>query len=266
MRIWFQKHTVEGRSALLDKLYAEHLARVSDPTTEIEIHTLPPDTYDTALPEPLVGYGHLGLLFGTYFSETAVAAERDGCAAWITAAGQDPGLAMARSRVSIPVVGYGDAVWQAARMERHRLGVLGFIPHLQEPIEENIRVAGASLASYQVVDDGASVVERALDQDFDPFVDAYTAAAERAARAGAQWIVPAEGIPNEILVHLGIHELHGLPVIDPGGLAVKTAEHLCHLRELGITARCSTGYWYRRPPAAALEHAERVFLGKVIGG
>ncbi|MEV0593668.1 aspartate/glutamate racemase family protein [Nonomuraea cavernae] len=266
MRIWFQKHTVEGRSALLDKLYAEHLALVTSPGTTVEIHTLPPETYGTALPEHLVGYGQLGLLFGHYFAQTAVAAERAGCTAWISGAGQDPGLAMARSRVSIPVVGYGDAVWQAARMERHRLGVIGFIPDLAEPITENIRAAGAELASYQVVENGTALVERALAHDFGPLVDAYSAAARRAAEAGAQWLVPAEGIPNVILVHLRIHEFHGLPVIDPGGLAIKTAEHLCGLRALNITARSGAGYWLRLPPAAAVEHAERVLLGKVIGG
>ncbi|MEV0197493.1 aspartate/glutamate racemase family protein [Nonomuraea sp. NPDC050691] len=265
MRIWFQKHTVEGRTPLLDKLYAEHLALVSAPGTTVEIHTLPAETYGTALPEHLVGYGEIGLLFGHYFTQTAVTAERDGCAAWISGAGQDPGLAAARSRVSIPVVGYGDAVWQAARMERHRLGVLGFIPHLAEPITENIRAAGAELASYQIVERGADVVQRALAHDFEPFLDAYTKAARQAAKAGAQWLVPAEGIPNVILVHLRVHELHGLPVIDPGGLAIKTAEHLCELRALNITARSNAGYWMRRPPQAAVQHAERVLLGKVIG-
>ncbi|MGW4325295.1 aspartate/glutamate racemase family protein [Nocardia sp. NPDC004573] len=257
MRIRFQKHAVEGRVPLLDKLYASHLTKVSAPGTTVEIRTLPPLTYATELPEELVGYGSLGLVFGDYFARAAVSAERDGCAAWISGAGQDPGLAAARIRTTIPVVGYGDATWHAARQERHRLGVIGFIPHLAEPITDNIASAGATLASYQVIDDGAVVVSRALAEDFDPFVRAYTAAAERAAKAGAQWLVPAEGIPNELLVHLQIRQLCGLPVIDPGGLAVKTAEHLVGLRELGITAKTASGYWYRQPSRVVVEHVER---------
>ncbi|MEV4116842.1 hypothetical protein, partial [Nonomuraea sp. NPDC049695] len=86
----------------------------------------------------------------------------------------------------------------------------------------------------------------------------------RAAAAGAQWLVPAEGVPNEILVHLGIRELAGLPVIDPGGLAVAQAEHLVRLRALRITARPGAGYWYRRPPPALVEHVERA-LGHPAG-
>ncbi|MFQ6395607.1 aspartate/glutamate racemase family protein [Nocardia sp. KC 131] len=258
MRIRFQKHAVEGRSQLLDKLYADHLAKVSDPTTEVEIHTLPPLLYSTELPEDLVGFGTIGLLFADYFARTAVAAERDGCAAWISGAGQDPGLVAARVRATIPVVGYGDATWQTARQERHRLGLIGFIPHLVEPITDNIAAAGAALASYQLIDDGATVISRALAGDFEPFVRAYTVAAERAATAGAQWLVPAEGIPNELLVHLEIQELCGLPVIDPGGLAIKTAEHLVGLRALGITAKATTGYWHRRPSPDLLAHIEQI--------
>ncbi|WP_062992156.1 aspartate/glutamate racemase family protein [Nocardia anaemiae] len=257
MRIRFQKHAVEGRSPLLDKLYVDHLAKVSDPDTTVEIRTLPSQLYAAELPEELVGFGALGLLFGDYFARVAVSAERDGCAAWISGAGQDPGLAAARVRATIPVVGYGDATWQAARHERHRLGVLGFIPHLVEPVTANIASAGATLASYQVIDDGA-VVARALAEDFEPFVREYTAAAERAAKSGAQWLVPAEGIPNEILVHLEIRELCGLPVIDPGGLAIKTAEHLVRLRDLGITARAATGYWCRRPSPDIVAHVEQI--------
>ncbi|MBF6170406.1 aspartate/glutamate racemase family protein [Nocardia blacklockiae] len=258
MRIRFQKHAVEGRAPLLDKLYADHLAKVSDPTTEIEIRTLPPRLYSTELPEDLVGYGKIGLLFADYFARTAVAAERDGCAAWITGAGQDPGLAAARVRTTIPVVGYGEATWQLARQERHRLGLIGFIPHLVEPITDNIAAAGAALASYDVVEDGPALVSRALAGDFGPFVAAYTAAAERAAAAGAQWLVPAEGIPNELLVHLEIRELCGLPVVDPGGLAVKTAEHLVKLRALGITAEATTGYWHRQPSPDLMAHIAQI--------
>ncbi|MGP4105253.1 hypothetical protein, partial [Nonomuraea sp. KM90] len=139
----------------------------------------------------------------------------------------------------------------------HRLGVIGFIDALTEPIIGNICAAGADLASYQVIPEGPWRVERALAEDFTPLLDAYTAAAGRAAAAGAQWLVSAEGIPHEILIHLGVRELAGLPLIDPLGLAIATAEHLHRLRTLGIIARPETGY-ARRPPRPVVEHVERV--------
>ncbi|WP_188196700.1 aspartate/glutamate racemase family protein [Nonomuraea sp. SYSU D8015] len=263
MRIWLQKHTVEGRSALLDKLYAEHVVAVAGPGTTIDIHTLPPDTYAAALPEPLVGYGEIGQLFADFFAASAVAAERQGYDAWISAAEQDPGLAVAAWRTGIPVVGYGQAAWQLARNGGYRLGVLGFVDALAEPIIGNICAAGADLVSYQVIAEGTALVEHALAQDFDPLVRAYTAAAARAAAAGAQWLVSAAGIPHEILVHLGVRELAGLPLIDPLGLAVATAEHLHRLRTLGIIARPEVGY-ARRPPRSLVEQADQELIVKAV--
>ncbi|WP_431930001.1 hypothetical protein [Nonomuraea jabiensis] len=285
MRVFrFQKHVYPEASAFLNRLYAEHAAKVTASSgTTIEFHGLPPGTYDGTLPEHLVGYGEIRQLFGDFFAASAVAAERDGCDAWISGAGQDPGLAAARARVGIPVVGYGETVWWRARAEEQQLGPIGIVPKLEEQICANIRAAGAHVALYQVIDDGPAIVERALAEDFEPFLRAYGAAAVRAAVAGADWIVPAEGIPNELLVHLGIHDLAGFDlthieaeidaspmlarlndddlydwlaqrrVIDPGGMAIATAEHLCRLRERPIGARPRR----RRPPRAVVEHVER---------
>lgn len=263
MRIWLQKPTVEGRSPLLDTLYAKHLSAVTGPDTVIDIHTLPPDTYAADLSEHLVGYTELGDLFSDYFAASAVAAERHGYDAWISAAGQDPGLVAAAWRTGIPVVGYGATAWQLARSNGYRLGVIGFIDALNAPIISNICAAGADLASYQVVDEGPALVERALAEEFAPLVQAYTAAASRAAAAGAQWLVAAEGIPHEILVHLGVHELAGLPLIDPLGLAVATAEHLHRLRALGIIARPETGS-SRCAPRALLDQVEQALDAMVV--
>ncbi|MEV4176939.1 aspartate/glutamate racemase family protein [Nonomuraea sp. NPDC049709] len=254
--VWLQKHAVMDRSPLLDEMYAKHVAAVAR-TSTVEIHTLPAQAYDAQLPEQLVRYGDSGLMIANFFADSAVAAEHQRYHAWISGAGQDPGLAAAQTRCSIPVVGYGDVVWQAARAEQHRLGVLGFHPHLVEPITANITAAGAPLAAYQVIQHGPELVQRALAGDFAPLVNAYGQSAADAAEAGAQWLVPAERIVNEILVHLSIHELAGLPVIDPGGWAIKQAEYLCELRALRIVARPTTGYWRSLAPRPLLERLQQ---------
>ncbi|MGV9383571.1 aspartate/glutamate racemase family protein [Nonomuraea sp. NPDC003707] len=276
MRIWHQKHIVvpdqehrvPDHSALLDTLYAEHAAKAITAlaTTEkitVEFHGLPPGTYDGILPEHLVGYGEVGLRFGHYFAQTALWAEEAGFDAWISGAGQDPGLVAARAQTSIPVVGYGETTWRLAK--GIRLGVLGFHPGLRELITANIAVAGADLADYQVIDNGPELVEHALaEEDFDQLVKAYTAAAEAAAEAGAQWLVPAEGNINVILSHLGVQELSGLPVVDPGSAAIHTAVQLCRMRAAGIIARPTTGYWHTRAPRDLIRRVDQT-LHHAIG-
>ncbi|GAA0572652.1 hypothetical protein GCM10010172_66510 [Paractinoplanes ferrugineus] len=267
MRIWLQKHTVAGRLPLLDKWYEAHLNAIIAPDTTIDIHTLPEGTYDDATPFDYVGFGNLALRFNGYFAETALTAEREGYDAWIIAAGQDPGLREARTLATIPALGYTETATFVAAMQNHRFGVLGFMPKLREPITDNIHRQGLShlLTSYQIVRDGAEAVRQALDGSFDLFLDSFGRAAEAAAEAGAQLLIPAEGIPNEIFWHLGIHELHGLPVVDPAGLAVKTAELLVGAHGLGILGRTAAGYWFRRPEPRVSDHVERVFQGHLIG-
>ncbi|WKU43408.1 aspartate/glutamate racemase family protein [Streptomyces sp. VNUA116] len=268
MRIWFHKHTVEGRIPLLDQWYRDHLDAIAAPGTVIDIHTLPADTYPDNTPFGLVGHHAAQVLFSQHFAHAAVRAERSGYDAWITAAGQDPGLRDARHLAGIPTLGYGESAFFLSAMTGQRFGLLGFMPPLEEPIRHNITRYGldAHLAAYEVVPGGWDGVHRALDGDCDPFLTVYTEAAERARAAGAEVIIPAEGIPNEILWHLGVRELAGMPVVDPAGLAVKLAELTGELGRLGIFARSTAGYWFHRPPSDIAHHLEKVFLGSTLQG
>jgi allantoin racemase len=268
MRIWFHKHTVEGRLPLLDDWYRAHLNEIAGPGTVIDIKTLPAETYPSDTPFGLVGHHFAQVLFSEHFAHSALRAEREGYDAWVIAAGQDPGLRDARHLAGIPTLGYGETAFFLSAMTGQRFGLLGFMPPLEEPIRHNISRYGLDrwLASYEVVQSGWDGVHNALDGDYDGFVTAYTEAAERAKKAGAEIIIPAEGIPNEIFWHLGIRELAGLPVVDPAGLAVKVAELSVQLSGLGIFTRSNSGYWFHRPPSDIAHHLEKVFLGSTIQG
>ncbi|MGK4580707.1 aspartate/glutamate racemase family protein [Kitasatospora sp. HPMI-4] len=268
MRIWFHKHTVEGRLPLLDQWYREHLDAITSAGTVVDIKTLPADTYPGDTPFGLVGHHSAQVLFSEYFAHSAARAEREGYDAWITAAGQDPGLRDARHLAGIPTLGYGETAFHLCAMTGQRFGLLGFMPLLQEPIRANITRYGldSSLAAYEVVPGGWDGVHSSLEGDFDRFMTVYTEAAERARKAGAEVIIPAEGIPNEILWHLGVRELAGLPVVDPAGLAVKFAEMSVNLHRLGIFSRSEAGYWLGRPDPAITEHLEKVFIGSTLTG
>jgi allantoin racemase len=268
MRIWFHKHTVEGRLPLLDAWYREHLDAVRDDGTVIDIKTLPQETYSVATPFSLVGHHSAQVLFSEHFAHAAVRAERAGYDAWVIAAGQDPGLRDARHLAAIPTVGYGETAFFLSALTGRRFGLLGFMPRLEEPIRHNIRAYGleSSMASYEIVPSGWDGVHRALDGDDTGFLEAYDEAAARAAKAGAEVIIPAEGIPNEILWHRGIRTLRGLPVLDPAGLAVKFAELSVTLARLGVFTPSAAGYWFERADPDTTRHLEKVFLGSALSG
>lgn len=261
MKIWFQKHTVEGRLPLLDRWYAEHLrAAVSDDVV-IDVHTLPAEAYPRSIPEGVVRYGAVESFFSSYFAQQALEADRQGYDAFVIGTSQDPGLREARTLARIPVLGYGETAFHMAAMTGHRFGVVGFIPELAEPIRENIVAAGLRdrLSGFHYVRGGQESVVAALQGDAEQFLTDFRVAAREAIAAGAQVLVPGEGLPNEILWSSGVQDVDGVPILDADGLLVSTAEFLVRLNDNGIMRRSRVGYWMAQPDGAYLDHLTFVF-------
>lgn len=261
IRLWVQKHTVEGRRPLLDAWYREHLDSLVSGDTVIDIHTLPEEAYPAAIPQGVVRFGAVETFFSGYFSRQAVAAEAAGYDAFIIVASQDPGLRESRTLVGIPVLGYGETSFHVAAMIGQRFAVVGFIEELAEPIMENIAAAGLErkLAGFEYIEGGAGVVDAALSGSPGKFIDSFTASARRAIARGAQVIIPGEGLPNEILWHEGITSIDEVPVIDSDGLAVTVAELMVKLTRAKVLGRSGAGYWLRRPDPQFIGHLAKVF-------
>jgi allantoin racemase len=267
VRIWFQKHTVQGRLPGLDQAYEAHLRRVARPDTEVYFSSLPEETYQGPLPEGYVRYGCVEAFFSNFFALQALRAQQEGYDAYIIGTSQDPGLQAARAVADIPVLGYGETAAHVASMLGTRFAFVGFIPELAEPIAANMRTYGLQekLGAFAYVEGGPGLVEEALQGRPGPFVDAFLRAARRSVSSGADVVVPGEGIPNEILVAAGVTEVDGAPILDVNGLLVKMAELMVDLQQLGIARTSRLSYFLRRPPAEQLAHIIRLFGPKAMG-
>ncbi len=256
VKLWFQKHTVQGRLAGLDRAYEAHLRRVARPGTRIHFHTLPPETYRAQLPESYVRYGCVESLFASYFALQALRAERAGYDAYIIGTSQDPGLAEARGWAEIPVLGYGETTASIAAMLSQRFSFVGFIPELAEPIVANMRRYGLAdrLGPFAFVASGPGSVEAAFGGTRGPFVEAFQEAARTAIQGGAELLIPADGLTNEILVEAGIQAVDDAPILDANGLLIKMAELFADSRRLHLVAKPHRGYYNRRPSREHITH------------
>lgn len=261
VRIWFQKHTVEGRLPLLDNTYRRHFAAVARPGTEVVVRTLPDVAYDTPIPADFVRYGAVEALFASHFAVAAFYAEQEGFDAFVVGASQDPGLAEARALTNIPVLGYGETAFHLAAMTGRSIGVVGFIRELEEPLRENLERFGLTsrVRAFSYVDTPAEVMVQALRGEPEPFIAAFTEAADRVVARGAEVIVPGEGLPNEVLWAAGIRSHAGAAILDADGLVVKAAEFLVDMHRLDILGSSSNGYRSRRLPSNVLAHLVEVF-------
>jgi allantoin racemase len=265
-RIWFQKHTVVGRSPWLDDSYPRHARQILGATADVDFHALPADVYDTRLPADHVRYGQLEVFFSWYFAERAIEAERRGYAAYVIGTSQDPGLDAARSLVSIPVVAYGQVAFEFLRTQGLRFGVVGFVPGLEEILWQNLRRYGCAeyCVGFRYLPDGRTLVEDGLPEARLPaLLNAMEEAAGQLRAAGAQAIVPGEGIPNELLWNAGVRRLAGLPFVDANGLALATAQMHAALCECGAWSRDTPGYHTDRAPISEVERLRALFAPAV---
>ncbi len=265
-KIWFQKHTVQGRLPGLDAAYEDHVRRIARPGTEVHWHTLPAETYQASLPERYVRYGCAESLFAVYFSLQAVRAERLGYDAYVIGTSQDPGLAEAKAWADIPVLGYGETAAHVACMLGQRFCFVGFIPELAEPIGANMRRYGLAhrMGSLVPVPAGPDSIEAAFQGTPGPYIDAFRQAARTAAAGGAEVLIPGEGLTNEILFAAGVREVDGVPVVDANGLLIKMAELFVDLRRLHLVDRPKVGYYNRRPAAEHISHLLKLFAPRIF--
>lgn len=266
MKIWFQKHVVAGRVPGLDLALEKHIARIAGPQTVVEFHSLPPETYQTPLPEQYVRYGAVESLFSGYFSLQAIRAQRRGYDAFVIGTDQDPGLLEARAWAQIPVLGYGETAMHLAAILGQRFSFVGFIPELAEPLTANVRRYGLSerLGEFGPVEGGAKVVEQAFAGEPAPFLRAFADAARKVIARGADVIIPGDGLTNEILVASEIRAVDDTPVLDANGLLVKMAEQFVELFRLGLIGRPTTGYYNRRPNDEVLNHLLRLYAPRAF--
>ena len=267
MRIWFQKHVVAGRLPLLDATYRRHLAALAAPDTEVHVSTLPDDSYPESLPADWVAYGQVEELFSAHFAAQSVVAERQGYDAFIIGTSQDPGIVAARRLVSIPVLGYGETAFATCAWRRLRFGIVGFIPALQEILEENVHAYGHArwYVGARYLRGARETVEESLSQTgtegghAERFRREFEACAAELVAHGAQVIIPGEGVPNEVLYQLGMRTAGGVPVLDANGLVVRVAELMVGLERDEILPRSTIGYDRRRVAPESLNHFLNLF-------
>ncbi len=259
MRIWHQSFTVLDDVPHYRDALARHLARVASPGTEITFHGMDLGTYPSDYPGVHIGYSYLASLHREQFVQAAQRAEQEGYDAFVIGTIPDTGFEEARSIVDIPVVAFGNASIGYASQLGSCVGIVHFIPQLQDQIRRNVR-------NYGFGDLVGPIVQ--VDTAFHDIMTAYAepagllSAFERAARtaiaAGANVIVPGEGPLNVFLADQGVTRVDDVPVIDSVGSILQLAEvRVAAHRRSGLKPG-RTGFYYAQPPAEAIR-ATRAF-------
>jgi Asp/Glu/hydantoin racemase len=164
------------------------------------------------------------------YPERCAQAARDGYDAVIMHCCGDPGLAEARRRAGIPVIGPGEATLRAGAILGQAIGVT--VPSAGSVAAHREQVREVGVAERVV---GIEPVDHPLgpydQQDPRAMTDAVVAAARRLVARGADVICPSGLAFVPVRVSASeVAERVGVPVLDPALIAVRLAEMLVEAR------------------------------------
>ena len=269
IRIWHQSFAdlsqLPGYAAML----AEHAKASVAPGTSVDVHGVAKGTFPPGIPPVhMHHYRWAQHIITMQVVENAIQAELEGYDAFALSCFIDPGVDLARSVVSIPVISSLDMSLTLAGTVGRAFGLITLDPDTASAQLALVRHYGAAARVLALEPLDPPVTEPELDAAFTgspQLVERFRAHAERLVAAGADVIVPAEGLLNTIMVRHGLREVGGCPVLDSYGGLLNFAELLVGLRRRsGLTAGRRGAY--ARPADAVISHLRDVGIAALRTG
>jgi len=264
MKIWYQSTLNFAHFPHYEKALAAHFKRIASAGTEVVLNgrrSTFGSNLDTAdvIGSPIMYH----TVVAPAFVQSLLEAEKAGADAFVVASFSEPILPELRALGRIPVVSMPEASFMAASMSAPRIGLVTLnklvIPFIEKSISLHKwkeRVSGVHLIE-------GDVSEAELDANFGspgPYLDRLVSGVRKAIAAGAQAVIPAEGVLGVMAAENGLTEVDGVPVIDAIGTPILFAE-------LAVALKARTGIAQSRVAyPLPSEEARKLLTGLHNGG
>lgn len=242
-RLWHQSVTELSRG----NAYSAALVRVGRKAlgerAVVETYGLPPGTYGGQAVSAALGNAFVYHRILDRVIDQAIAAQREGYDAFVLGSFSEPFLREIRSVVDIPVVSIFETTLLVGCSLGNKLGFITTSPDVVDMIEKALPAHGLAsrVAAVQSLDPPQSgpVLHACFEQPA-AVLESFDRAAAVALAAGADVLIPAEGLIAALLTDRGITRFEDAPVLDVFGVTWSYACMLADLREssgLGVTRR-----------------------------
>jgi Asp/Glu/hydantoin racemase len=199
---------------------AAHLPRLLPPEarTEVVLHGLPSGTYPAeAAPIDVLIHPYAYHLTMNRVLENVVQAEREGFDAVALGSYSEPLLREARSIVSIPVASMAESTLLVGCSVARYLAIVTVSAEVARMTERLVAGHGLQgrVRGVYVLDPPVNehAIARALDEP-GPLLASFHQTARRGIAEGADLVIPAEGVFNEVLVTHQVRRIGEVPVPD----------------------------------------------------
>lgn len=232
-----------------------HAKRACSAEVEVFFNGASDAPYGGLPPADVLKYPYAKLVIQAELIEFCRRAEREGFDAVILGSFSEPFLPEIRSLLEIPVVSMPEAAMFAACSLAEQFALVALGPEGARRVRATVRRHGLESRVSGIYSLGKPVTESDLEVAFKApslVIDNFKEAAEQAVKAGADAIIPAEGVLNEVLFANGVHVISKATVMDCVGAALLYAEFLTGMKKrlgMGVGRR----WTYAKPPADLLE-------------
>jgi allantoin racemase len=261
MRIWHQSLAELGTLGAYARVLEERIPGLVSPGTEVVIHGAREGSYcghapAAILPFPVAKYRIHSQVLGF-----VAQAEREGFDAFAFATFAEPLLREARSLVEIPVTSMLESSLLVGCTLANKVALVTLAPGNVVRLTEQVRHHAMNDRIAGIWSIEPPVTEFELAAAFEtpgPIVDAFMRSAERAVAAGADCVIPAEGVFTELLAAGKIDRIGGAAVMDCMAVVLAWTEMMVALRRrsgLGVGRRWD----HARPPAEILAGLDAFF-------
>ncbi len=256
MRFWYQSMTPLARLGRYEAALGAHAREVCSPGVEVAVHGVSEAPYQGLMPADVLKYPYAKLVLQAECIELARRAEREGFDAFILGSFSEPFLPEIRSVLGIPVVSMAEATMLVACSLAEQFALVTIAPpnarRLLAVVKRHgmeARVCGVH-SLVRKADEGQ--LDAALAGEAHGVAEDFASVARSAIEAGADVVIPAEGVLNEIVHRSGLRVLDQATVLDCVEASFLYAELLVNLKQrtgVGVGRRWA----YARPTPELLE-------------
>jgi len=260
LRIWHQSTTEIDTIGVYKTSLIERARKILGGEAEIDVHGLPSGAHHGRAPSASLGNAYLHHRILEPILHNVVEAERQGYAAFVMGSFSDPFIREMRSAVDIPVISLTETALLVGCSLGRSLVAISNAPPVAWMTKSSVDAYQLHARVLDVTSIDPPMDEPALAKGYaepGPVIAAFTRAAERAVAAGADVIIPAEGVLAQLLLVNGVKTIAGAPVLDVFAAAWSYALMMARLFErTGL--RVGRAWQYRRedPELVAILHAE----------
>lgn len=233
MKIWHQSMTeLDGVAAYRASLEA-HASSVLGPGCSVAVHGMPVGAYHGRAPTVALSNAFASHRILDPVLDFAIQAECTGFDAFVLGSFSEPFLAELRSAVDIPVVSVAEATFLTACSIGALAATIVNDPAIGRLVRKSIDAHGLTRRIQLPHSITPALDEHQLAEAYvkpAKLLDAFRSAARVAIDAGADVIIPAEGVLSEFLHTHRVTEIDGVPVLDSFGVAWLHARMLVDLR------------------------------------